>query len=63
MNAKQNMKFIEQQLSSISMSERVRSAALHEACIAGMFVEAIEWVGSRLQRSGAQVFAKPSPKY
>lgn len=66
MNAKQDMKSgssIEQQLSSITMSERVRSAALHDVCIAEMFIGAIEWVGRKLQRSGVEVFAKPSPKY
>ena len=64
MNAKQNIKSgIEQQLSSVTMSQHVRSEALNDAGIAGLIIDAIEWVGSKLQRSGAQVFAKPSPKY
>ena len=63
MNAKQNMSGIEQQLSSISMSQHVRSEALNDAGIAGLIIEAVEWVGSKLQQSGPEVFAKPSPKY
>jgi hypothetical protein len=66
MNAKQNTKSsssIEQQLNSVQISQRGRAAALHDARIAEMFVGAIEWVGSKLQRSGMEVFAKLSPKY
>ena len=66
MNAKQIVKSgssIEQQLNSVQISQRVRAAALHDARIAEMFVGAIEWVGSKLQRSGVEVFANPSPKY
>jgi hypothetical protein len=66
MNAKQDMKSgssIEQQLSSISMSERVRSAALHDAHIGELFADAVVWVCRKLERSGTSVFVKPSPKY
>ena len=61
MNAKRNS--IEQQIYSIQMSEHERNAALHDARLAEMIVDAIEWVGRKLQRFGAEVFAKPSPKY
>ena len=66
MNAKQKMKSgssIEQQLNSVRIPQRDRAAALHDARIAEMFVGAIEWVGSKLQRTGVEVFAKLSPKY
>jgi len=66
MNARHNMKSgysIEQQLASIQMSEHQRNAALHAAGIAELFVDAIAWVGNKMQRAGASVFAKPSPKY
>jgi hypothetical protein len=66
MNAKQNVKSsnsIEQQLSSINLSEQQRRQALHEAHIAEAFVEVLTWVGSRLGRPRASVFSKPSPNY
>lgn len=66
MNASHNMKSgssIKQQLASINMSERVRSEALHDAGIAGLFVDAIVRVCSKFERPDARVFAKPSPKY
>jgi len=66
MNASQNMKSgssIKQQFASINMSERVRSAALHDAGIGGLFVDAIVWVCNKFERPDAGVFAKPSPKY
>lgn len=64
MNAKQNQESgVEQQLSSINMSERVRSAALHDARIAEAFVEVFTWAGSKFNRPRAGVFANPSPKY
>lgn len=66
MNASQNMKSgssIEQQLNSVNMSQHVRSAVLHDARIAEMIVDAIVWTGTKLEQFGADVFAKPSPKY
>ena len=61
MNAKRNS--IEQQLYAIRMSEHERNAALHAVRVAEGFVDAIAWAGSKLERFGAGVFAKPSPKY
>lgn len=64
MNAKQTMKSdIEQQLSAISMSERMRTAALNEARVAEAFVEVFTWAGSKVSRPGERMFAKPSPEY
>ncbi len=66
MNTKQNTKSgstIEQQLRSIQMSEHERNTVLHAASVAELFVDAIMWVCSKLQRPDAGVFAKPSPKY
>jgi hypothetical protein len=66
MNAKQNMKSgssIEQQLNSVQISQRDRAAALQDARIAEMFVDAIVWVCRKFERPDASVFAKPSPKY
>jgi hypothetical protein len=66
MNTTQNTKSgssIEQQLSSINMSERVRSAARHDAHIAEAFVEVFTWAGGKFNRPRAGVFANPSPKY
>jgi hypothetical protein len=66
MNAKQNMKSgssIEQQLNSVQISQRDRAAALQDARIAEMFVDAIVWAFSKFERPNAVVFAKPSPKY
>lgn len=54
---------IEQQLSAISMSERMRSAALNEAHVVEAFVEFFTWVGSKVKRPQVSVFARPSPKY
>ena len=54
---------IEQQLSSISMSEHQRDQVLHQAHIAEAFVDAIAWVCNKFDRPNAGVFAKPSPKY
>ncbi len=66
MNANQNMKSgfsIEQQISAVSLSQQERNAVLHDARIAELIVGAIVWVGSKLQRSGVEGFAKLSPKY
>jgi len=66
MNARQNMKSgstIEEQLSSIQMSQHERNAALHAAGIAEMFVGTILWVCGKVQRPRADVFAKPNLKY
>lgn len=66
MNAKQNMKSgfsIERQIQSIQLPQHERNQVLHAARVAEAFVDAIMWVGGKLQRSGAEVFAKPSPKY
>jgi hypothetical protein len=63
MNAKQNTNSIEQQIQSVQMSQHVRDQVLQDARIAERIVGAIEWVGSKLQRSGVEVFAKLSPKY
>jgi hypothetical protein len=66
MNTRQNMKSgtsIEQQIQSIHMPQHQRDQVLHAARVAQAFVNVIEWVGNKLQRSGAEVFAKPSPKY
>jgi hypothetical protein len=54
---------IEQELSSINMSERVRSAALHDARIAEAFVELFTWGGTKVNRPYAGGFVKASPKY
>lgn len=66
MNAKQNLKSgstIEEQLSSIHMSQHELDAALHAARVAEVFVDAIIWVCNKAERSCADMFAKPSPKY
>ena len=66
MNAKQNMKSgssIEQQLSTVRMSQQQRAAVCHDAHIAGLFVDAIVWVCSKFERPAAGVFAKPNMKY
>ena len=64
MNAKHTMKSdIEQQLSSIHMSERMRSAALNDARKAEAFVELFTWASSKFNRPYADAFAKTSPKY
>ncbi|MGH8620827.1 MAG: hypothetical protein ACREUB_08560 [Burkholderiales bacterium] len=66
MNTRQNAKSgstLEQQIQSINMSQFERDQVLHAARVAEAFVDAIMWVGSKLQRSGGEVFAKPSPKY
>jgi hypothetical protein len=64
MNPKQNLKSgIEQELSSINMSERMRSVALHDARFAEAFVEVFSWAGSKINRPYADGFAKASPKY
>ena len=66
MNTRQNVKSgssIEQQFSSISMSGRIRSAALHDAHIGELFADAVVWVCNKMERPSAGVFAKASPKY
>jgi hypothetical protein len=66
MNASQSMKSgssIEQQLSSVNMSQYERNVVLHDVRIAEMIVDAIAWVCGRMQRPNAGVFAKPSTKY
>lgn len=64
MNAKQTSKSgMEQELSSINMSERMRSAAIHDARIAEVFVELFTWGGTKVNRPYADGFAKASPKY
>ena len=66
MNATRNTKSgssIEQQISSVNMSQHERNAVLHDASIAALIVDAIVWVGTRFERFGADAFAKPSPKY
>ena len=66
MNTRQNMKSgstIEQQLSSVQMSQHERNAVCHDARIAELIVDAIVWTGTKLERFGTDVFAKPSPKY
>jgi hypothetical protein len=66
MNTRQNTKSgysIEQQLSTIDMSQHVRDAILNDAHLAEAFVDAIMWVCGKFERPDASVFAKPSPKY
>jgi hypothetical protein len=66
MNTRQNVKSassIEQQIQSIHMSQHERNQVLHAARVAEAFVDAIVWVGGKVQWFGADVFAKPSPKY
>ena len=64
MNTRQNVKSdIEQQLNSIHMSERMRSAALNDCHKAEAFVELFTWVGSKVNWPYADAFAKPSPKH
>ena len=63
MNASQNLSTIEQQLSSIHMSEQRRAAALRDAFIGKLFVDAIVWVCSKLARPCAEIFARPNFRY
>ena len=66
MKTTQNMKSgstIEQQFSSVNMSQHERNAVLHDVRIAELIVDVIVWTGTKLERFGADVFAKPSPKY
>ena len=66
MNAKQNTKSfdgIEQELSTICMSARMGSEALHDARLAGKILDGIAWVCSKFTRPGVGVFATPSPKH
>jgi hypothetical protein len=64
MNANQTSKsVIEQQISSIEMSEHMRGEALHSARVAEAFVELFTWGGAKASRPSAGVFANPSPKY
>jgi hypothetical protein len=66
MNASQNVKSgcnIEQHIYSLQLSPDERNAALHAARVAEVFVDAIAWVYSKMERPDAGVYAKPSPKY
>ncbi len=64
MNAKHNLKSgIEQQLSSIQMSDHERNAALHAARVAERFVDAIEWVCDKFNRTRADAFVKHNVYY
>ena len=66
MNTRQNVKSgttIEEQLSSIQMSQHERNAALHAASVAEVFVDAILWVCGKVERPRAGVFPKPNLKY
>ena len=63
MNAKQNMSGIEQQLSSVTMSQHVRSEALNDAGIAGLIIEAVEWVCDKFNAKQADVFLKHNVYY
>ena len=66
MNTRQNTKSgssIEQQISSVNMSQHVRDQVLQDARIAELIVGAIVWMCSKFERPSAVVFAKPSPKY
>lgn len=66
MNTRQNAKSgstIEQQLCSVNLSQHERIAALHDAYIAELIVDAIVWAGTRVRQFRADVFAKLSPKY
>jgi hypothetical protein len=66
MNARQDVKSgfsIEQQIQSIHMPQHERSQVLHAARVAEAFVDAIVWIGGKMQRPNAGVFANPSPKY
>ena len=64
MNAKEISKSgIEQELSSINMSERMSREALHDARIAEAFVELFTWGGTKVNRPHSGVFANQSPKY
>ena len=66
MNASQNMKSgssIEQQLSSVNMSQYERNAVLHDLRIAELFVDGIARICSKFTRPAAEVFAAPSPKH
>ena len=65
-NASQNMKSgssIEQQLSSVNMSQYERNAVLHDLSIAELFVDAIVLVRGKFTRPSGDVFATPSPKH
>jgi hypothetical protein len=66
MNASHNTKSvstIEEQLSSVQMSQRQRNAALHDARFGEFFADAIMWVCGRAEQPHANVFAKPNLKY
>lgn len=66
MNANKNLKSgntIEQQLSSIHMSEQRRAAALHDAFVGELIADAIVWVCRKLQRPHADIFATPNFRY
>jgi len=66
MNASQNMKSgstIQEQITSIQMSQHERSAALHAADVAEVFVSAILWVCGKVERPRADMFAKPNMNY
>jgi hypothetical protein len=66
MNAKQSLKpgsSIGQQLNSVNMSVEKRNAALRDALVAELIVDAIGWVCKQAGRLGQAGFAKPSPKY
>ena len=64
MNAKQtSTSGLEHQLSSISMSERAHSAALHDAYIGELFADVVVWVCGKFNRPSVDVFATTSPKY
>lgn len=66
MDAKQHTKSvhsIEQELSTICMSARMGSEALHDARLAGKIVDGIAWVCGKFTRSSVSVFATPSPKH
>jgi hypothetical protein len=63
MNASQNLNTIEQQISSIHMPEEQRAAALRDAFVGQLFVDAIVWVCRKLQRPRTDIFATPSYRY
>lgn len=66
MNTRQNVKSsssISEQFNLIDMSLEKRSAALRDAFVAELIVDAITWVCKQVGRLGGTGFAKPSPKY
>ena len=63
MNTRQNVKSgssIEQQLSSVNMSQHQRKQLLHDACVAEPIVDAIVWVCTKVQQPARTCSRSPA---